>query len=80
MNIEIFLINFTLLAKGTLFLNIKKKYYVFTDSHSDKFSKYSNVTVVPVENNCWPLNTLLRFSYFSKIVSDLQPNTYTFFF
>lgn len=67
-------------CEGYFIPECKKKYYVFTDSHSDKFSKYNNVIVVPVENNCWPLNTLLRFSYFSKIVPDLQPNTYTFFF
>ncbi|MDX7986412.1 hypothetical protein FE392_03555 [Xenorhabdus sp. 12] len=57
-----------------------KKYYVFTDSEDFYFKKYPNVVVIYIEKNCWPLNTLLRFSYFSKIISDLEPDTYTFFF
>ncbi|EFA4361130.1 hypothetical protein E2059_20165, partial [Escherichia coli] len=58
----------------------EKKYYVFTDSDRIYFSKYLNVEVINVEKNCWPLNTLLRFSYFLKVIDKLQTNSYTFFF
>lgn len=58
----------------------EKRYYVFTDSDSSYFNKYANVIVIKIEKNCWPLNTLLRFSYFTKILPDLDPDSYTFFF
>ncbi len=58
----------------------EKKYYVFTDSDRIYFRKYLNVEVINVEKNCWPLNTLLRFSYFLKVIDKLQTNSYTFFF
>lgn len=57
-----------------------KNYYIFTDSEDVLFSEKHNIYVVKTEDKGWPLNTLLRFSMFESIASDLVENDYLFFF
>ncbi|MCK9311179.1 MAG: hypothetical protein M0P26_02760 [Bacteroidales bacterium] len=61
------------------FLNgMPKEYYVFTDSAGIAAQKH--VHLIPVENHCWPRNTLDRFSFFDKITGALSESDFCFFF
>lgn len=57
---------------------IEKRYYVFTDQDS-KIRKESNVFVHHIENQPWPLITLLRFHTFLNVEDEINKNDYLMF-
>lgn len=64
-----------------LFLpDCKKKYFVFTDIDTSSFDLNDDVEYIKIEKNCWPLNTLLRFSYFNIVRNKILKSDYVFFF
>lgn len=66
-------------AEKYLFPNIKKHYFVFTDS-IDKIESKENITCVYQEDKGWPDNTLLRFHIFLDTIDMWKTNDYMLFF
>ncbi len=67
---------FTTFEKNFL-RNTKKKYFVFTDSSEIKETE--NIKVINIENQPWPLITLLRFRTFLMVEDDLMQCDYIMF-
>ena len=64
-----------------LFLpDCQKKYFVFTDVDTSTFKTDHNIRYIKIEKNSWPLNTLLRFSYFNIVRHEILKSNYVFFF
>ncbi len=59
--------------------NYEKRYYVFTDAEKIYAEKNENVYKYKLENQPWPLITLLRFSTFLKIEDELKKCDYVMF-
>lgn len=59
--------------------NTEKRYFVFTDSEEIFASDMECVNVIKIENQPWPLITLLRFNTFLKIEKDLKKCDYLIF-
>lgn len=59
--------------------DFEKTYFVFSNKNKDHFD-YDNVKLIQVDHSPWPLNTLLRYHYFSTIKYDLANFDYIFFF
>ncbi|MBP3803798.1 MAG: glycosyl transferase family 6 [Oribacterium sp.] len=59
--------------------NTEKRYFVFTDSDEISSSEGKRIKVVRIDNQPWPLITLLRFGTFLKIEEDLNKCDYIMF-
>jgi len=59
--------------------NTEKRYFVFTDSDDIVTSAEKRIKVIKIENQPWPLITLLRFSTFLKIEDDMKKCDYLMF-
>lgn len=59
--------------------DFKKNYYVFTDAESFEFEANEGVHKYFINNQPWPLITLLRFHYFLSIEDELKVNDYLMF-
>lgn len=58
---------------------MEKEYFVFSDKKHEYFN-YENVNYIKIDKSPWPLNTLLRFHYFSLVEDKLKENDYAYFF
>ena len=59
--------------------NTEKRYFVFTDSDTIVSSKEKRTKVIKIDNQPWPLITLLRFRTFLSIESELNRCDYLMF-
>lgn len=62
--------------------NLKKHYYVFSetiDSGLEKYQNNSNVTFIHIDSMPWPLITLLRFKYFLDVKDKISAHDYLMF-
>lgn len=59
--------------------NFEKIYYVFTDSNNIYGENFVNVKKYNLDNQPWPLITLLRFSTFLKIEDEIKKCDYLMF-
>lgn len=60
-------------------LNTEKRYFVFTDSDEIVSSKEKKIQVIKIDNQPWPLITLLRFRTFLSIENELNRCDYLMF-
>lgn len=60
-------------------LEYEKHYFIFTDSKDCAFSNNARVHIITIENQPWPLITLLRFSTFLRIEDMLKKLDYLVF-
>lgn len=66
-------------AERYLLPNTKKEYFIFTDQETLYADKDESVHIIFQEDLGWPLNTLLRFSFFNSIKDQLRQYDYIFF-
>ena len=59
--------------------NTEKRYFVFTDSENIHSSIEKNIRVIKIDNQPWPLITLLRFRTFLSIEEELRKCDYLMF-
>ena len=59
--------------------NTKKKYFVFTDADHIYSEDSENVRLIKIDNQPWPLITLLRFNTFLSIEPELKKCDYLMF-
>ncbi len=59
--------------------NTEKRYFVFTDSYEITSSEEKRIKVTRIENQPWPLITLLRFETFLRIEEELMKCDYLMF-
>lgn len=59
--------------------NTEKRYFVFTDAEDVYGLESNRVQVIKIENQPWPLITLLRFNIFLRIEEELRKCDYLMF-
>lgn len=57
-----------------------KKYFIFTDQTDSEFFNIENILLINIDKLSWPLNTLLRYNYFERVLDEIIKSKYTFFF
>jgi hypothetical protein len=56
-----------------------KNIFLFTDIQSSELFFSNNCHIIYIKHLPWPLNTLLRFHYFSEITNYLKNNDYVYY-
>ncbi len=77
---KIFWKKFYLSCEKYFISNIKKEYFIFTDSDSLKFSDNKNVHIISQKDLGWPYNTLMRYQIFINSQKEWSNCDFTFFF
>lgn len=69
------------MRKSIFSQEIKKQYFVFTDSKKlkKKYQNFRNITFIHQDNLGWPNNTLLRYEMFEKNLSFFECYDYLYF-
>lgn len=77
---KVFWKDFFLSSESLFIREMKKYYFVFTDSEELHGMEKENVFIVKQKDLGWPQNTLLRFAMFDSIRNQLSRFDYLFFF